>query len=220
MALINCPECGKEISDKAPACPNCGCPLSVSQSSQQQDTENIQTYLDLALKAVQGQNSQQVEMYCQKALEIDPKCSKAWEFEARGILFNSSLRTNNVPQAISAAANAVNYSTDDKIELAISLYRSICGHISGLYAIASRMPTIASACQYVRLVMTYYSSALVDIPELPVDFINNELAAWDKKDKESKSAFSPKKRIFYASHANQPTWADQMRSALRAKGVL
>lgn len=28
MALINCPECGKEISDKAASCPNCGCPLS------------------------------------------------------------------------------------------------------------------------------------------------------------------------------------------------
>lgn len=26
MTLIKCPECGKEISDKAPACPNCGCP--------------------------------------------------------------------------------------------------------------------------------------------------------------------------------------------------
>lgn len=26
MALINCPECGKEISDKAASCPNCGCP--------------------------------------------------------------------------------------------------------------------------------------------------------------------------------------------------
>lgn len=24
MALIKCPECGKEISDKAKACPNCG----------------------------------------------------------------------------------------------------------------------------------------------------------------------------------------------------
>lgn len=24
MALINCPECGKEISDKAESCPNCG----------------------------------------------------------------------------------------------------------------------------------------------------------------------------------------------------
>lgn len=26
MALINCPECGKEVSDKAKLCPNCGCP--------------------------------------------------------------------------------------------------------------------------------------------------------------------------------------------------
>lgn len=26
--LIQCPECGKEISDKADACPNCGCPSS------------------------------------------------------------------------------------------------------------------------------------------------------------------------------------------------
>jgi hypothetical protein len=26
MALIQCPECGKEFSDKAAACPNCGCP--------------------------------------------------------------------------------------------------------------------------------------------------------------------------------------------------
>lgn len=28
MALINCSECGKEISDKAVSCPYCGCPLS------------------------------------------------------------------------------------------------------------------------------------------------------------------------------------------------
>ena len=27
MALINCPECNKEISDKAIACPNCGFPI-------------------------------------------------------------------------------------------------------------------------------------------------------------------------------------------------
>ena len=27
MALIKCPECGKEVSDKAKACPNCGCPI-------------------------------------------------------------------------------------------------------------------------------------------------------------------------------------------------
>ena len=27
MALMKCPECGKEISDKAKSCPNCGCPI-------------------------------------------------------------------------------------------------------------------------------------------------------------------------------------------------
>ena len=26
MALIKCPECGREISDKAESCPHCGCP--------------------------------------------------------------------------------------------------------------------------------------------------------------------------------------------------
>ena len=28
MALIICPECGKEISDQASACPNCGAPVA------------------------------------------------------------------------------------------------------------------------------------------------------------------------------------------------
>ena len=32
MALIKCPECGKEISDKAPACINCGCPVSAMKA--------------------------------------------------------------------------------------------------------------------------------------------------------------------------------------------
>ena len=27
MALINCPECGIEVSEKAIACPKCGCPI-------------------------------------------------------------------------------------------------------------------------------------------------------------------------------------------------
>lgn len=33
MALIECKECKKEISDKAEKCPNCGCPVSEMVSS-------------------------------------------------------------------------------------------------------------------------------------------------------------------------------------------
>ena len=32
MALITCPECSKEISSLATACPNCGCPINVQQT--------------------------------------------------------------------------------------------------------------------------------------------------------------------------------------------
>lgn len=28
MALINCPECKKEVPDAAPSCPNCGVPIA------------------------------------------------------------------------------------------------------------------------------------------------------------------------------------------------
>lgn len=33
MALIPCSECGKEISDKAKSCPNCGAPVAASQET-------------------------------------------------------------------------------------------------------------------------------------------------------------------------------------------
>lgn len=31
MALIKCPDCDKDISDKAPTCPSCGCPMKSNQ---------------------------------------------------------------------------------------------------------------------------------------------------------------------------------------------
>ena len=41
MALINCPECGKEISDKALACPSCGCPIGGTGHVKLNKTKNI-----------------------------------------------------------------------------------------------------------------------------------------------------------------------------------
>lgn len=35
MALITCKECGKEISDKAERCPNCGCPIAPQPQARQ-----------------------------------------------------------------------------------------------------------------------------------------------------------------------------------------
>ena len=35
MSLIPCPECQKEISDKAPACPHCGNPMTPPEKTYQ-----------------------------------------------------------------------------------------------------------------------------------------------------------------------------------------
>ena len=40
MALIKCPECGKEFSDKAPACIHCGCPTP--EASKDMNNEAVQ----------------------------------------------------------------------------------------------------------------------------------------------------------------------------------
>lgn len=38
MALINCPECGQEVSNLAPICIHCGYPLTKEQNNKNQDT--------------------------------------------------------------------------------------------------------------------------------------------------------------------------------------
>ena len=42
MALIKCPECEKEVSDKASACPHCGCPLTSDDQLKEMTSENQQ----------------------------------------------------------------------------------------------------------------------------------------------------------------------------------
>lgn len=39
MSLIKCPECGKDMSDKAAACPSCGCPIDTVIAERQRIKE-------------------------------------------------------------------------------------------------------------------------------------------------------------------------------------
>lgn len=51
MALINCPECGKEISDKAKACPRCGAPAKVLESPEKAEkkTSALKVFIVIAI---------------------------------------------------------------------------------------------------------------------------------------------------------------------------
>lgn len=39
MALIECPECGQNVSDRADACPNCGYPVGTMITSLDKGTQ-------------------------------------------------------------------------------------------------------------------------------------------------------------------------------------
>ncbi len=55
MGLIKCTECGKEISDKATACPNCGCPVrSVNGWGGVQPVPDMQTQVPIKRKKGHG----------------------------------------------------------------------------------------------------------------------------------------------------------------------
>ena len=49
MALIKCPECEREISDKAEACPHCGCPTA--KNVKQKQLSIADKFKEIAFKA-------------------------------------------------------------------------------------------------------------------------------------------------------------------------
>lgn len=46
MALINCPECSKEISDKVKSCPHCGFPMEETEETQKVEISSINLKVD------------------------------------------------------------------------------------------------------------------------------------------------------------------------------
>jgi hypothetical protein len=65
MALIKCEDCGREVSDRAPACPNCGAPIATANHAPAPDKVSLKgdefigtkpLLTRLAVKAIQSLN--------------------------------------------------------------------------------------------------------------------------------------------------------------------
>lgn len=79
MALINCPECGKQISDKAPNCPNCGYPINMSAATPSSNTATAsKNLLILAHRAKEEGNAEKASLYYEQILLSDPDCWEAY----------------------------------------------------------------------------------------------------------------------------------------------
>jgi len=85
MALITCPECGKEVSDKATSCPNCGSPLN--DASNQKFCKHCGSNID-------------------KECIICPKCGKQVEELTNGNDKNIIINNNNSASSSSSSSAA------------------------------------------------------------------------------------------------------------------
>ena len=76
MAIILCPECGKQISDRAAACPECGYPISTEAATQEnikeENTEIMQKNIINARRAKTKEAWNEVEKYYKLVEQADP----------------------------------------------------------------------------------------------------------------------------------------------------
>ena len=64
MALINCPECGKLVSNQASACPNCGCPIKrVDASTEESPTMSKLSSTDRSAQCAVPKNTHSMTWY-------------------------------------------------------------------------------------------------------------------------------------------------------------
>lgn len=73
MALITCTECGKEFSDKAPACPNCGCPtIEILEPSNDESEISPEISIDFDYKKYHiTVNDNNMKLYKKDSLIVD-----------------------------------------------------------------------------------------------------------------------------------------------------
>lgn len=118
MAMISCPECGKQVSDRAVSCPECGCPIAAPVAVQTNPVEEVSKLLVLARRARESSDSKNAKKYYDQILDKDPG---NWEaifysvyFEAAEckIMYISSA-ANSVANCIGSTFSAIGDLTDD-----------------------------------------------------------------------------------------------------------
>lgn len=84
MALIACPECGKEVSDRAFSCPNCGCPISAAQNATEDNSKKISNLYDRARKSLEVDDLEHAAEYYKEILDINPDDWEAYFYSYLG----------------------------------------------------------------------------------------------------------------------------------------
>lgn len=84
MALINCPECGKQISDKAPSCPDCGCPINNAYVPKEDNSTKLANLYERARKSLEVDDLEHAAEYYKQILDVVPSDWEAYFYSYLG----------------------------------------------------------------------------------------------------------------------------------------
>lgn len=90
-----------------------GAPVMPQANPNQQQLDNI---LMLATNAWSADNNEETEKYCNRAIELDATCYKAWALKAKAIGWSSKLDNNRTEEAAHSFMQAISFAPDDEKE--------------------------------------------------------------------------------------------------------
>lgn len=161
MALIKCTECGKEFSDKADACPNCGCPTEKMSKPEKENVSKVEEH-ESDNESCETKNDVLVE---------EQKYKKEKNPNTKKIIIGAAIAIVVLGIAVFfLTANSRKYSSADadfkakKYEIALQKYESL-----GDYKDSEKK---VDECKYELTVERQFMSALAE----------GLMARWDKSD--------------------------------------
>lgn len=115
MALILCPECNNQISDRADKCPFCGLPNEFFNSTECTSVINEKTSMivELANTSYSIGNYVDAMNHCDKAIEINPHEYQAWFLKGL-IVLQQDLSEQSIAEMYNYFQNAIKYCPDEE----------------------------------------------------------------------------------------------------------
>ena len=130
MSIIKCPECGKEISDKAEKCPNCGCPMEeIKKMVSNEDYQAEQQYQNMVTRLRERENKKNVPT------------AKSYDFVGRMIIGIVYIILSCLVLFQSCAAQLSNSITGDGIDGAIGFMLFVYLLVIGIVSISTKKST-------------------------------------------------------------------------------
>lgn len=179
MALIKCPECGKEISDKAASCPKCGFPIQ----NVPQNTPNPPTPPDAEEAPKKRANGKRIALISVAAVALVAVIAAA-------AVYLSGAGVRNAEKAADAAVTAVEAYMQSAIDSGVLLPgdAQTAAKDAALADYAAALSSLSG--EDLEEVMDYAEDRMADSP-LYDDFLEGFFDGWEREQRISEDDDSP-----------------------------